>query len=76
MNSWNLNQSINQRAIRRKFSRKTPKDEKHNHWLEFASDKYDKQLIEDIKRVLAGRVFNVAINYSNYEKGIVIFLYF
>lgn len=41
------------RAIRRKFSRKTSKDEKHNHWLEFASDKYDKQLIEDIKRVLA-----------------------
>jgi solute carrier family 15 oligopeptide transporter 1 len=47
----------NQRALRRKFSRKTPKDEKHDHWLEFASDKYDKQLIEDIKRVLAGRVF-------------------
>ena len=39
-----------QRAIKRKI---TSKGEKHNHWLEYASDKYDMHLINDIKRVLA-----------------------
>lgn len=38
------------RGIRRKF---TAKYEKHDHWLDYASDKYDRQLIEDIKRVLS-----------------------
>ncbi|KZS03056.1 Peptide transporter family 1 [Daphnia magna] len=37
-------------AISRRFK---SKGEKHDHWLDFASDKFDKQLIEDVKRVLA-----------------------
>ncbi|KAI9551403.1 hypothetical protein GHT06_021736 [Daphnia sinensis] len=37
-------------AISRRFK---SKGEKHDHWLNFASDKFDKQLIEDVKRVLA-----------------------
>ncbi len=32
----------------------TPKDGKHDHWLEFASDKYDGKMIDDFKSVLAG----------------------
>ena len=44
-----------QHAISRKWK---AKGEKHDHWLDFASDKFDKQLIEDVKRVLAvGFVF-------------------
>ena len=44
-----------QYALKRKM---TSKGEKHSHWLEFASDKYDAQLIDDIKRVLrVGLVF-------------------
>lgn len=39
-----------QHAIKRKI---TVKDEKHEHWVDFASDKYSKQLIEEVKRVLA-----------------------
>lgn len=38
-----------QHAIGRKF-RST--DEKHDHWLYFASDKFDMELIKDIKQVL------------------------
>ncbi|XP_046443386.1 solute carrier family 15 member 1-like [Daphnia pulex] len=42
-------------AISRKWK---AKGEKHDHWLDFASDKFDKQLIEDVKRVLSvGFVF-------------------
>ncbi len=39
-----------QHAIKRKFK---SKGEKHDHWLDFASDKFEKQLIEDVKRVLS-----------------------
>jgi hypothetical protein len=38
-----------QHAIGRKF-RST--DEKHEHWIDFASDKFDMELIKDIKQVL------------------------
>ena len=38
-----------QHAIGRKL-RST--EEKHDHWLYFASDKFDMQLIKDIKQVL------------------------
>ncbi|XP_057379153.1 solute carrier family 15 member 1-like [Daphnia carinata] len=42
-------------AISRRFK---SKGEKHDHWLDYALDKFDKQLIEDVKRVLAvGFVF-------------------
>uniref|UniRef100_A0A0P4YAT7 Oligopeptide transporter 1 n=2 Tax=Daphnia magna TaxID=35525 RepID=A0A0P4YAT7_9CRUS len=37
-------------AINRRFK---SKGEKRDHWLDFASDKFDKQLIQDVKRVLA-----------------------
>lgn len=40
---------IFQHAVGRKFKNK---EEKHEHWLEFAGDKFDKQLINDIKQVL------------------------
>uniref|UniRef100_A0A0P5IK34 Oligopeptide transporter 1 n=1 Tax=Daphnia magna TaxID=35525 RepID=A0A0P5IK34_9CRUS len=36
-------------AIGRKFK---SKEETHDHWLDFASDKFDKQLIKDIKQVM------------------------
>lgn len=39
-----------QHAIKRKLK---SKGEKHDHWLDFASDKFEKQLIEDVKRVLS-----------------------
>jgi len=42
-------------AIGRKIKHSS---EKHQHWLDFASDKFDKQLIEDIKQVL-----NIVILY-------------
>jgi len=37
-------------AIKRKWK---SKEKKHDHWLDYASDKYDKQLISDVKRVLS-----------------------
>jgi solute carrier family 15 oligopeptide transporter 1 len=44
-------------AIARKCS-KASRNEHHDHWLDYASDKYPKSLIEDIKRVLrVGLVF-------------------
>jgi len=44
-------------ALKSKFLQRK-NGEKYDHWLEFASDDYDKQLIEDIKRVLSvGMVF-------------------
>jgi len=42
-------------AISRKWKGKS---EKRDHWLDFADDKYDKQFIDDVKRVLSvGFVF-------------------
>ena len=38
-----------QHAIGRKFR---SKGEKHDHWLDFASDRFDNQLIGDVKQVL------------------------
>lgn len=38
-----------QHAIGRKFKNK---EEKHEHWIDFAGDKFDRQLIQDIKQVL------------------------
>lgn len=38
------------RGLRLRFSAKT---DKHDHWLDYASDKYDRQLIEDVKQVLS-----------------------
>ena len=47
-----------QYAVKCKFFKKNVKDKQHNHWLEFASDEYDEQLIEDVKKVLrVGSVF-------------------
>ena len=40
---------IFQHAIGRKMK---SKGEKRDHWLDFASDKFDAQLIKDIKQVL------------------------
>jgi len=37
------------RAIKNKWR---SKEKKHDYWLQYASDKYDQQLISDIKRVL------------------------
>ncbi|KAK4036170.1 hypothetical protein OUZ56_028236 [Daphnia magna] len=37
-------------AFNRRFK---SKGEKRDHWLDFASDKFDRQLIQDVKRVLA-----------------------
>ncbi|XP_046443391.1 peptide transporter family 1-like isoform X5 [Daphnia pulex] len=36
-------------AVGRKFRNK---EEKHEHWIDFAGDKFDRQLIQDIKQVL------------------------
>ena len=41
----------------------TTKGEKRKHWLDFASDKFDKQLIEDIKRVLSVLVLFLPIPF-------------
>jgi len=50
--------NVLQYAVKRKFFKRKVKDEHYNHWLEFASDEYDEQLIEDVKRVLrVGLVF-------------------
>lgn len=38
-----------QYAVKRKIKSKT---EKHDHWLDYAKGKFDKQLIKDIKQVL------------------------
>lgn len=40
---------ITQHAVGRKFRNK---EEKHEHWIDFAGDKFDRQLIQDIKQVL------------------------
>ncbi len=40
-----------QSAIKGKWSARNEK-EKHDHWLEYASEKYDTKLIDDIKCVL------------------------
>ncbi len=40
---------IPQHAVGRKFRNK---EEKHEHWIDFAGDKFDRQLIQDIKQVL------------------------
>ena len=39
-----------QHAVRRKWSSRD--DEQHEHWLDFASDAFEAQLIQDIKQVL------------------------
>ncbi|XP_075230327.1 uncharacterized protein LOC142329540 [Lycorma delicatula] len=39
-------------ALKRKFCCKT-NNTKYNHWMDYAEDKYDKKLIEDIKIVLS-----------------------
>lgn len=38
-----------QHAVVRKIEHR---EEKHEHWLDFAVDKFDRQLIQDIKQVL------------------------
>lgn len=40
-----------QHAITQKFIK--AKNQRHDHWLDYASDKYDKQLIADVKQVLS-----------------------
>lgn len=46
---------VYQHAIGRKFK---SKGEKHDHWLDFAADTFDQQLIKDIKQV-----FHVLVLY-------------
>jgi hypothetical protein len=49
---------ILQHAIKRKWK---SKEKKHDHWLDYASDKYDKQLISDVKRVLSVLVLFIPV---------------
>ena len=54
------------------------KGEKHDHWLDYAGDKYDKQFIEDTKRVLAvGFLFlPLPVFWALYDQQVINYLHF
>jgi dipeptide/tripeptide permease len=62
---------IPQHAIGRKFKNT---EEKHDHWLDFACDKFDNQLIKDIKQVLHVLVLYlpIPIFWALYDQQVIV----
>jgi solute carrier family 15 oligopeptide transporter 1 len=62
---------IPQHAIGRKFKNT---EEKHDHWVDFACDKFDNQLIKDIKQVLHVLVLYlpIPIFWALYDQQVIV----